>query len=118
MRTPDEVAAMLRLRALGWGERRIARELGCSRKAVRRYLAADGWVSYRTAGRVKKLDGLEDWLGERFRRHRGNADVMRQDLEREKGISVSLRTLERAVVGLRQVLQAEARATLRFETPP
>jgi transposase len=118
MRTPDEVAAMLRLRALGWGERRIARELGCSRKAVRRYLAADGWVSYRTARRVKKLDGLEDWLGERFRRHRGNADVMRQDLEREKGISVSLRTLERAVVGLRQVLQAEARATLRFETPP
>jgi len=62
MRTPDEVAAMLRLRALGWGERRIARELGCSRKAVRRYLAADGWVSYRTARRVKKLDGLEEQL--------------------------------------------------------
>jgi transposase len=118
MRTPDEVAAMLRLRALGWGERRIARELGCSRKAVHRYLAADGWVSYRTPRRLKKLDGLEGWLGERFRRHRGNADVVRQDLEREKGISVSLRTLERAVVGLRQALRAEARATLRFETPP
>ncbi len=28
MRTPDEVAAMLRLRALGWGERRIAAALG------------------------------------------------------------------------------------------
>ena len=27
MRTPDEVAAMLRLRALGWGERRIATAL-------------------------------------------------------------------------------------------
>jgi hypothetical protein len=27
MRTPDEVAAMLRLKALGWGIKRIAREL-------------------------------------------------------------------------------------------
>ena len=31
MRTPDEVAAMLRLHALGWGTRRIAAEFGCSR---------------------------------------------------------------------------------------
>ncbi len=41
MRTPDEVAAMLRLRALGWGERRIAAEVGRNRRTVRRYLAAD-----------------------------------------------------------------------------
>jgi transposase len=118
MRTPDEVAAMLRLVALGWGERRIARALGCNRQTVRRYLAAEGWVSYRRPRRTKKLDGLEEWLAERFRRHRGNADVVRQDLERERGLAVSLRTIERAVVGLRQALRAEARATLRFETPP
>ena len=31
---------------------------------------------------------------------------------------MSLRTVERAVKGLRQALRAEARATLRFETPP
>jgi hypothetical protein len=30
MRTPDEVAAMLRLKALGWGERWIAVALGCN----------------------------------------------------------------------------------------
>jgi transposase len=118
MRTPDEVAAMLRLRALGWGERRIATALGCSRRAVRRYLAAEGWVSYRRPRRAKQLDGLQEWLAERFFRHRGNADVVRQDLEREKGLTVSLRTVERAVKGLRQSLAAEARATLRFETPP
>jgi transposase len=118
MRTPDEVAAMLRLRALGWGERRIATALGCSRRAVRRYLAAEGWVGYRKPRRGKKLDGLQEWLAERFRRHRGNADVVRQDLEREKGLEVSLRTVERAVKGLRRSLAAEARATLRFETPP
>ena len=89
MRTPDEVAAMLRLKALGWGERRIAAEVGCNRRTVRRYLAADGWVGYRAPHRAKALDGLEAWLGERFRRHRGNADAVRQDLEREHTASAS-----------------------------
>jgi transposase len=59
-----------------------------------------------------------EWVSERFRRHRGNADVVRQDLARELGIEVSLRTLERAVAPLRQTLAAAARVTLRFETPP
>ena len=118
MRTPDEVAAMLRLSALGWGERRIATALGCSRRAVRRYLAAEGRVSYRRPRRLKRLEGLEAWLEERFFRHRGNADVVRQELEREQGVTASLRTVERAVKGLRRSLAAEARATLRFETPP
>jgi transposase len=118
MREPDEVAAMLRLRGLGWGVRRIAAEFGCSHVTVRRYVAAGGWTGYRTPRRGKALDGLEDWLAERFRRHRGNADVVRQDLAREKGIVVSLRTVERAVAPLRQALVAEARVTVRFETPP
>jgi len=30
MKTPDDVAEMLRLRACGWGLKRIARQLGCS----------------------------------------------------------------------------------------
>jgi transposase len=118
MREPDEVAAMLRLKALGWGVRRIARELGCSHMTVRRYLAAGGWTAYQKRERPKVLDRLEDWLAERFRQHRGNADVVRQDLAREHGLQVSLRTVERAVAPLRQGLQAEARATVRFETPP
>jgi hypothetical protein len=36
-------------------------------------------------------------------------------LTSEKGIQVSLRTVERAVMPLRRELEAEARATLRFE---
>src|SRR6476469_8960767 len=87
MRAPDEVAAMVRLKSLGWGVRRIAAELGCSHMTVRRYLASGGWMPYRAAARASALDGLEEgWLAERFRRHRGNADVVRQDLEREHGI--------------------------------
>jgi transposase len=43
---------------------------------------------------------------------------VRQELVAEKGIALSLRTIERAVAPLRQQLAAQARATLRFETPP
>jgi DNA invertase Pin-like site-specific DNA recombinase len=42
MREPDEIAAMVRLKSLGWSVRRIASELGCSYMTVRRYLAAGG----------------------------------------------------------------------------
>ena len=118
VRTPDEVAAMLRLHALGWGTRRIAAEFGCSRNTVKRYVERGGWAPLAVASRPRALDGLESWLAERFRRHRGNADVVRQELLAEHGISISLRTVERAVAHLRRELAAEARATVRFETPP
>jgi transposase len=118
MRTPDEVAAMLHLWSLGWGTRRIAAELGCSRSTVKRYVEAGGFAAYRTPRRERVLSELEAWLAERFRRHRGNADVVRQDLAREHGLEVSLRTVERAVAPLRRALLAEARACVRFETPP
>ena len=94
MRTPDEVAAMLRLWSLGWGAKRIASELGVSRNTVRRYIESGGWAAYRKRRRAKALDGLDGWLAERMRRHRGNADVVRQDLSRELGLIVSLRTVE------------------------
>jgi transposase len=115
---PDEVAAMLRLHGLGWGTRRIAAELGCDRETVQRYLAAGGWAPYRTPERPGALAGQRAWLEERFRRHRGNADVVRQELAAERGLAVSLRTVERACAPLRRELAAEALATVRFETPP
>jgi transposase len=93
-------------------------ELGCARNAVKRWLAAGGWCPPASQKRAGKLDGLEDWIAERFRRHSGNADVVRQELATEKGIEVSLRTVERAVAPLRRELRAEARATVRFETRP
>jgi transposase len=77
-----------------------------------------GWQPYRGRGRPRALAGLEDWLAERFRRHAGNADVVRQELAAEKSITLSLRTIERAVAPLRREFEVLARATLRFETPP
>ncbi|MGF1641234.1 MAG: IS21 family transposase [Rhodospirillales bacterium] len=118
MKTPDEVAAMVRLKACGWGIKRIARELGCSHHTVRHYVAAGCPLPFKAPKRPRVLDGHEDWLRERFLRHRGNADVVRQDLLAEKGLAVGLRTLQRAVRAYRQALKAEALATVRFETPP
>ena len=75
MKTPDDVAAMLRLKSLGWGAKRIARELGCSHHTVKGYVAAGGVKPFKSPERPKLLDGHEDWLRERFIRHRGNADA-------------------------------------------
>jgi len=118
MKTPDDLSAMVRLKASGWGAKRIAAELGCSKNTVKRWRRYGDWRPCVTPSRSKKLDGLSDWLAERFRRHRGNADVIRQELAQEKDIHVSLRTVERTVAPLRRELVAEARAMVRFETPP
>mgnify|MGYP001554099668 CR=1 FL=1 len=118
MREPGEVVAMLHLHRLGWGSKRIAAQLGCSRNTVKRYLRLGGWRASRMPLRARKLEGLEAWLAERFERHRGNADVVRQELLAEHGIAVSLRTVERAAEPLRQQWRAQALATVRFETPP
>jgi len=118
MKLPEEVEAVLALHRRGWGTRRIAVELGMSRNTVRRYLRQGGWCAYKAPARASKLAGLETWLAERFRQHRGNAAVVHQELLDELGVSVSLRTVERAVAPLRQRLRAEARATVRFETEP
>jgi transposase len=118
MQTPEDVQAMLKLASLGWGSKRIAAEMGCSRNTVRGYLRQGGWQPYRSPQRRSRLQGLQAWLGERFVQHRGNADVVRQDLQREHGIAVGLRTVERAVAHLRRALLAQTLATVRFETPP
>ena len=88
----DAGAEVLRL-----GTKRIAAELGCSRNTVKRWLAEGGWRSASPPWRTRALEGFESWLAERFRRHGGNADVVRQELAAEHGITVSLRTVERAV---------------------
>lgn len=118
MLQPEEVLQIVAFHRLGWGSKRIAGKLGVSRNTVKRYLAEGGYVSYRRPRRKKRLDGMEGWLRERFTKHRGNCDVVRQDLAREQGIVVSLRTVERACRGYRGELEARARATVRFETEP
>lgn len=50
MQMPEEVQAMLKLASLGWGAKRISRELGCSRNTVRSYLRQGSWQPTRRPG--------------------------------------------------------------------
>ena len=118
MQEPEAVAQMLALARLGWGTKRIAQELGVARNTVKRYVAAGRYVPYRSPAREGKLAGLGAWLQAQFAQHRGNCDVVRQELQRQQGVLVSLRTVERACRGYRAEWAAQARATVRFETAP
>jgi transposase len=118
MRTPEEVTTILELKRQGWGVKRIARELGISKNTVKVYLRKGTWVPYGRPARKRMLDGQASWVAESYLQHRGNADVVRQELGRQFGLEVSLRTVERAVRPLRRQLKAAALATVRFETPP
>lgn len=118
MLQPNEVAAMLRLHELGWGAKRLSKEFGCARNTVRRYLRAGGAVPFTKPERKSAFDGLDDWLRERFFRHGGNADVVRQELASEHGIVIGLRSVEKRVQCWRRELRAQKRATVRFETRP
>jgi len=118
MKAPDEVSAMVGLSQCGWGTKRIARQFGCSRHTVKRYLRAGGPTGFCKPSRPGLLSDHEEFLRERLIRHRGNADVVRQELLAEKGVAASLRTVERAVRPHRAALRAEALACVRFETPP
>jgi transposase len=111
-----DIEKILSLRSCGWGFKRISKELGISRRTIKKYVQTTGQIPPKP--RFKRLAGLETWLEERYRRHRGNADVLRQELFTEREIRVSLRTVERAVQHLREDDLAKAKATIRFETPP
>lgn len=113
----DEISTIVELHGLGWKIRAIARELGISRGTVKKYIRNGGAQEYRKLTRTSALDGLEDWLKERFFKHDGNADVVRQELA-ASGVYVSLRTVERAVKAHRDELQRKKTATVRYETSP
>lgn len=119
MVTEDDASKIRALRKLGYGYKRIARELSLSRNTVRKY-GRDGAeaVYHQKNPRKRILSGKEEWLKEKYFQHDGNADVVRQELKKEYGLSVSLRTVERAVKVHHEELRRKDLATVRFETPP
>ena len=68
MPAPQEVQRMLALSALGWGARRVSRELGCGRHTLRQYLRRGGWRPMDVSGREGSLEPHREWLAERLLR--------------------------------------------------
>jgi len=111
------VAQIFALRDLGWGAKQIAREVGVARNTVRAWLRGGEDRRYGGEGRPGILDPYYFWIQSRFQGGVRNADVLRQEFE-AMGVSVSLRTVERALRPFRQSWQRAQQVTMRFETPP
>jgi transposase len=107
------------LRGLGWGYKRIARELGVDRRTVRRYVRPGviaGEQERPTARRMTpelRTVALRLFEGEA----QGNGVVLWQML-RERGVQLHVRSVQRLVEGRRREIVAAQLATVRFETAP
>src|SRR5690606_8874765 len=116
---PEIVRHIRALSELGWGARRIAREVGVARRTVRRYLRGGAAAEVQVRPRRRALS--EEWRAKAVALFdttaEGNAVVVR-DLLAERGVDVDVRVVQRALAPHRQAKQAAEAATVRFETAP
>lgn len=119
MLDPEIVVHIRALRALGWGTKRIARELGCSRNSVKRYLRGGVAAETQTRPGAWTLDAKQQATARSLLdgAAAGNSVVVRQLLA-EQEVDVPLRTLQRVLAPHRQAKRAAELATVRFETAP
>lgn len=116
---PEIVKHLRALRALGWGTKRIARELGIARNSVRRYLREGEAAETQTRPGAWTLDAKQQATARTLLdgAAAGNAVVVKRLLA-EQEVDVPLRTLQRALAPHRQAKRAAELATVRFETAP
>jgi transposase len=113
------VTAIRTLAGRGVGKKTIAREVGVAVNTVRRYLRQpiEAGQQVRLAARrltdARRQEARELYEGPAG----GNAVVVRRLLA-ERGLVVSVRTLERAVADIRRAHRVAQLATVRVETPP
>ena len=88
---------VLCLRDQGLGLKQISRELKVSRNTVRRFSRLGHWEPYKRTKRSGQLSDLGPWLEAEFVKHHGNCDVLRQELKRQHGMDVNIRTIQRTV---------------------
>lgn len=102
-----------------WGSKRIAKELNLARNTVRRYLRDLHLPQPQQRPTRRRLtpDQQQHMLGLFEGSAKGNATLVAQLLH-EQGISISPRSVMRAVYALRQRQYAQEKATIRFESQP
>lgn len=113
------VAAIRELAGRGVGSKRIARVVGVARNTVRRYLrdsVAPG-LQVRPAARRLTEARREEARTLYEGAAEGNAVVV-QRLLQERGVTVSVRTIERAVADIRRARRNAELATVRVESAP
>jgi transposase len=113
------VSTVRELAKRGVGKRRIAGQVGVSINTVRRYVrgAISAGQQVRPAARRLTTAGVAEAQALYAGAADGNAVVVRRLLA-ERGLAVSVRTVQRAVSDLRRAARAAEVATVRVETPP
>jgi transposase len=113
------VTAIRTLADRGVGKKTIAREVGVALNTVRRYLRRpiEAGVQARPAAR-RLTDERRQEARALYEGPAGGNAVVVQRLLAERGVTLSVRTLERAVVDIRRVHRVAQLATVRVETPP
>ncbi len=97
----------------------IARDLDLDRKTVRRCLRERVWRPYRRAPRRDTLLAEHaDFLRERAPQVRYSAQILFQELRRQRGYAGGYDTVKRFVAPLRQLSAQAELCQTRFETPP
>jgi transposase len=116
---PEIVKTLRALHALGWGSKRIARELGIARRTVKRYLRGGESAETQTRPGAWTLDAEQQALARSMLdgAAAGNSVVVKRLLA-EQEVEVPLRTLQRVLAPHRQAKRAAELATVRFETAP
>ncbi|HET9623654.1 MAG TPA: IS21 family transposase, partial [Kofleriaceae bacterium] len=91
---PEVVRHLRALRGLGWGSKRIARELGIARNSVRRYLREGAAAETQTRPGARTLDTAQQEAARAMLDGpaQGNAVVVRRLLA-DQAVEVPLRTL-------------------------
>lgn len=119
MLDPEIVKQLRALAALGWGKKRIARELGIARNSVKRYLREGDAAETQTRPGAWTLDAEQQALARTLLDGpaAGNGVVVKRLLA-EQDVEVPLRTLQRVLAPHRQEKRAAELATVRFETAP
>jgi transposase len=116
---PEIVKQIRALAALGWGKKRIARELGVARNSVRRYVREGEAAETQTRPGAWTLDAEQQQVARSLLDGpaSGNGVVVKRLLA-EQDVDVPLRTLQRVLAPHRQEKRAAELATVRFETAP
>lgn len=114
---PDIVEQIRALCRLGWGAKRVARELGLARNTVRKYRDPNQLVGVQKRPEARGLSPEQIAQAKELftTTAEHNAAVVHQLLDCP---DVSLRTVQRYVEPIRTSLKSEDCASVRFETPP
>jgi len=119
MLTQEQAVEIRVLARRGVGLREIARQMGCSRNTVRRYLRDAEAARYRArAARATKLDAFKAYLTERVSAARPDwipAPVLMQEI-RDRGYEGGITQVKAYLATLKPATAAEP--VRRFETPP